>query len=113
MSSQNSFRLERMNEILKREIISLIKKESKDPRLTNLLITDLEISRDLSHAKVFFSIAKNQDISEVKKALDKASGFFRTKLSKSVNLRHTPKLNFIFDPTPDKVDRLEELISKL
>jgi len=54
MVQQLSFRAERVNELIRRELVLLLKKETKDPRLQNVVITDVIVTRDLTSAKVFF-----------------------------------------------------------
>ena len=109
---QDSFRIERINELVRRELVTLLKNETKDPRLAGVVITDVLTSRDLSAAKVYYTVAEKSK-PEVEILLNKASGFFRTRLSKTVDLRHTPALRFIFDPAPNTGSRIEDLLSKL
>jgi len=95
MAQQISFRTERVNELIKRELVLLLSKETKDPRLQEVVITDVIVTRDLTSAKVFFSVEEPSQKS-VAALLNKASGFFRKSLSKTLDLRHTPSLNFIY-----------------
>jgi len=112
MVQQLSYRAERVNELIRRELVLLLKKETKDPRLQNVVITDVIVTRDLTSAKVFFSVDESsQQI--VVSLLKKASGFFRTSLSKSLDLRHTPSLSFIYDTAPNTGAKIDDLLSKL
>jgi ribosome-binding factor A len=112
MAQQPSFRTERVNELVKRELVMLLRKEVNDPRLQGVVITDVIASRDLSSARVFFSCAEDVQ-KEVSTLLYKASGFFRTRLSRVLDLRHTPTLSFIYDTAPNTGARIEDLLSKL
>ena len=112
MAQQLSYRTERVNELIRRELVLLLKKETKDPRLKQVVITDVIVSRDLTSAKVFFSVDEDS-VKIVEPLLDKASGFFRSSLSKALDLRHTPTLKFIYDKTPNVGARIEDLLSKL
>ena len=112
MSQQLSYRTERVNELMRRELVLLLKQETKDPRLQQVVITDVIVSRDLTSAKVFFSVDEDS-IKVVVSLLNKASGFFRSSLSKSLDLRHTPTLSFIYDMTPNTGARIDDLLSKL
>ncbi len=58
MIQQISHRKERVNELMKRELVMLLKQDTKDPRLQDVVITDVIVSRDLGSAKVFFSVAE-------------------------------------------------------
>jgi ribosome-binding factor A len=112
MSDQSSHRVERINELILREMVILLKQKTKDPRLQKVIITDIISSRDLSSAKVFFTVEESEK-SIVEPLLEKASGFFRSSLSKKLKLRHTPALRFIFDPAPNTGARIEDLLSKI
>lgn len=112
MVQQLSYRIERVNELMRRELVLLLKQETKDPRLKQVVITDVIVSRDLTSAKVFFSVDEDSN-KIVASLLDKASGFFRSNLSKNLNLRHTPTLSFIYDTAPNTGARIDDLLSKL
>ena len=112
MAQQLSYRTERVNELMRRELVLLLKQEVKDPRLKQVVITDVIVSRDLTSAKVFFSVDADSN-KIVVSLLNKASGFFRPSLSKNLDLRHTPTLSFIYDTTPNTGARIDDLLSKL
>jgi|TARA_B110000014_G_C20043939_1_gene542743 ribosome-binding factor A len=112
MAQQTSYRAERVNELIRRELVLLLSKETKDPRLQEVVITDVKVSRDLTSAKVFFSVDESAQ-KTVTTLLNKASGFFRSSLSKVLDLRHTPALSFIYDTAPNTGARMDDLLSKL
>ena len=112
MAQQLSYRTERVNELMRRELVLLLKQETKDPRLKKVVITDVIVSRDLTSAKVFFSVDEDSN-KIVASLLNKASGFFRSSLSKTLDLRHTPTLSFIYDTTPNTGARIDDLLRKL
>ena len=112
MAQQLSYRTERVNELIRRELVLLLKQETKDPRLKQVVVTDVVVSRDLTSAKVFFSVDEDSH-QIVASLLTKAGGFFRSSLSKTLDLRHTPTLSFIYDTTPNTGARIDDLLSKL
>ena len=112
MAQKISYRTERVNELMRRELVLLLKQETKDPRLKQVVITDVIVSRDLTSAKVYFSVDEDSN-KIVVSLLNKASGFFRSSLSKVLDLRHTPTLSFIYDPVPNTGARIDDLLSKL
>ena len=112
MAQQLSYRTERVNELMRRELVLLLKQKTKDPRLKEVVITDVIVSRDLTSAKIFFSVDEDS-IKIVASLLNKASGFFRSSLSKTLDLRHTPTLSFIYDTAPNTGARIDDLLSKL
>ena len=112
MVQQLSYRAERVNELIRRELVLLLKNETKDPRLQTVVITDVIVTRDLTSSKVFFSVDESSQ-KVVASLLNKASGFFRISLSKSLDLRHTPSLSFIYDTAPNTGAKIDDLLSKL
>ena len=112
MPQQQNIRADRVNELIKRELVLLLSTGTKDPRLRSVVITDVSVSRDLTSAKVFFSVDYDSN-KKVTHLLNKAGGFFRSSLSKSLELRHTPSLNFIYDKAPNTGARMDDLLSKL
>jgi ribosome-binding factor A len=81
MAEQPSYRVERINELIRRELVMLLRQETKDARLQAVGITDVLASRDLSSARVFYTVPEEQK-EIVVPLLKKASGFFRSRLSK-------------------------------
>ena len=92
-------RIVRISEEVKKEISNIIQNEIKDPRLPNLVsIIACEVSKDLSHAKVFISVLGNEEEKKnAIKALKSASGFIRRELGHRVKLRATPEIHFELD----------------
>ncbi len=93
-------RTDRVGDFLKKELASLIQHEMRDPRLGMVSITDVEVTRDLSFAKVFVTILGVEGEDNLKaavKVLNGASGYLRTLLSKSHKMRTTPKITFYYD----------------
>jgi len=112
VTQQLSYRIERVNELIRRELVLLLKQETKDPRLKQVVVTDVVVSRDLTSAKVFFSVDEDSH-KIVASLLTKAGGFFRSSISKTLDLRHTPKLSFIYDTAPNTGARIDDLLKKL
>ncbi len=94
------YRLQRVENLLREEISSMIMRGViKDPRISTLTsITRIEVSNDLSHAKVFISGFENENkIKKCVDALNHASGYIQKQLGKKMHTRSTPKPHFIFD----------------
>ncbi len=91
-------RNERLGAQILRSLSELLRFEVKDPRLANASLTDVELSRDLSVARVYFSLLNpDDDPQPAAEALDKASGFLRRKLGRELKVRHVPELRFAHD----------------
>lgn len=110
---QESSRPLRVGEQLRRELTLMLRNEVKDPRVSEVIIYDVVVSKDLGTAKVYFSpMDIQQDATEIMKGLQSASGYLRTKLSKILSLRKVPELRFIVDDTEVKGDRIDQLIQE-
>lgn len=109
-------RTQRIGDQMQRELASLIQREIKDPRLALVTITAVEVSRDLSHAKVFITImGKDDDEDAVKgnlRILNDAVGFLRMQLGKAMKLRTVPQLHFSYDASVRRGVELASLIER-
>jgi ribosome-binding factor A len=105
----------RLNSLLKREISQLLERTVNDPRLCGLIsITDVSVSPDLEHAKVFVSILGNEaDKGEVLKGFDAASGFLRKELASRLTLKCVPKLSFYCDDSIERGSKLLKLMEQV
>ena len=98
------------NQVL-RTLSELIRFETKDPRLRNVSLTDVELSRDLSVAKVYFSLLDPaDDPQKAAEGLERAAGFLRGKLGRAIKVRHVPELRFAHDDSAAEAVRLGRLI---
>ena len=105
-------RRQRVAEQIRRELAGIIREEINDPRLGMITLADIEISRDLAHAKVFFTVlGENPDTSLSMSILNKASGFLRHELGRRMVIRSIPQLHFHFDDTVERGSRLNALIN--
>lgn len=99
---------------IKREVSHILQTEVKDPRLGMLSITDVDVSRDLSWAKVYFSMLGSEEEKErTLQGLNRAKGFVRTELGKRLRLRHIPELIFLFDPSLEQGAKMDALLRSL
>lgn len=108
-------RTARIADFLKRELGSLIQLELRDPRIGMVSVTDAEVSRDLSHAKIFVTVMGKDNAEEAAEslaALNKAAGFLRSHVAKVNNARTTPQLRFFYDSSIDRGQRLSSLIQQ-
>ena len=97
--------------MLRRELASLLRHQVEDPALDGVGVTDVEVSPDLSLAKIYLSVAAPEAEEQALKGAARANGFFRKRLATMLHLRAVPKLVFKIDPTFDAVARIEELVA--
>lgn len=100
----------RMQELLSELLLFRV----TDPRLQAIFVTDVNVDRELSVASVFVSALEGVEREkEVLAGLKHASGFLRSELAREMDLRTFPRLRFVWDPTPERAQRIEQIISDL
>jgi len=104
-------RTERVAEQMQRELAELVRLEVKDPRVRMVTLTGVEVARDYSHAKVFYTTLEGEN-AKVQQGLERASGFLRSHLAHSMKLRITPQLHFVYDASVERGARLSQLIDR-
>ena len=108
-----SRRLERINHLLRQEIADLLTREIKDATLSSALIsiTSVDTSPDLRSAKVYFSVyGDEEEIQAARTHLERAAGFLHRNLKERVELRYTPRLEFVLDRSLESGDRIMRLM---
>ncbi len=106
-------RIERVQEEVRREISAILQQRASDPRLTWLSVSRVEISKDLTHAKVFVSsLGDAETRAGALKALQKAGPFIRAELSRRIQLRHTPELSFREDRGLEASLRVSQILAE-
>ena len=108
-------RTQRVADYLQRELAALIQHEVRDPRVGMVSITGVDVSRDMGHARVYYtSMDANsaEEASESTEALNRAAGFLRSQLSRDSSMRMVPQLRFYFDSSVGRGRDLEDLIRK-
>jgi ribosome-binding factor A len=104
---------QRIADQIQRELSDIIRLEIKDPRVLLVTITDVEVSRDNAHAKVFFTVLGEPAQQEAAgRALEHAAGFMRSILAKRIKLRTCPQLHFHYDVSVERGMRLSRLIDE-
>jgi ribosome-binding factor A len=102
-------RTDRVAQQIQRELAELVRLEVNDPRVRLVTITAVEVANDYSHAKVFFTRLDGKH-DEAKQGLERAAGFLRSQLARSLKLRIMPQLHFVYDESVERGSRLSQLI---
>ena len=109
-------RSERIGDLFRDEIATIIQKKLRDPRFAKIIsVNEVSVSKDLAYADVYVSSFETQSEDQKQElilALNGASGFIRTMLSRTHKIRSTPKLRFHYDDTHERVARLESLLAE-
>ncbi|MNE54556.1 Ribosome-binding factor A [compost metagenome] len=104
----------RVSEQIKKELSVLIQSELKDPRIGFVTVTGVDVTNDLSQAKIYLSVFGDEEAKKDSlKGLEKANGFLRTELGKRIRLRHTPELIFKIDESIAYGSRIEKLLGDI
>mgnify|MGYP002847646734 FL=1 len=110
-------RVHRISSVIRKEIAKIIQNDINDQRIKDVIITDVEMSKDLKNARIFFVVfnikaKRDEEIKLITKTINASKLFFKKQLSKNSNLRSVPNLRFIYDETESKAYELEQLINK-
>ena len=108
-------RSQRVADYLQRELSGIIQREVRDPRVGMISVTGVDVSRDIGHAKVHYTVLganSSDDAKESTDVLNRAAGFLRTQLSRDSNMRSVPQLRFYFDSSVGRGRYMEDLIGR-
>lgn len=108
-------RAQRVADFLRKELSSLILLELRDPRIGMVSITDVELSKDLAHAKVFVTVLgcdSSEEAADSVDGLNQAAGFLRTEISKQSKMRTIPSIRFVFDDSVQRGHKMSQLIEQ-
>jgi len=109
-----SVRLARLRELFKIEVSAILQREMKDPRIGFVSVTDVELSMDLRHAKVFVSILGDAAAkAETMATLGNAQGFVRRELARRIRLRFIPAIHFKLDESIERGVRVQRLLRRV
>lgn len=106
-------RPQRVGDLIQRELSELVARELRDPRVGMVTLTAVDVSPDMSHAKVLFTLLDKERLEEVQEGLRRAAGFLRSQLAKRVKLYSIPELRFEYDESIERADRLSQLIDSV
>ena len=108
-----NIKIERLNHVFMAEISNILMTEIKDEDIKFVTVTGVDITSDLSYAKVYVTVLDKEKQKEILKSLNGASHFIRGKLSEKIEIRHTPELKFIYDESIEYGNHIEDLIEKI
>lgn len=108
------YRKERLDELLRRELTTIISYEMEDPRLENITVTDVDVASDLQMVRVYIGLLDgSQSEREVLEGLEHARGHIRTQISGRVQLRRLPDLVFRIDRSLGQAQRVDAILDRL
>ena len=106
-------RPQKVADLIQRELSDLLRREVRDPRVGMVTLTSVDVSPDLSHAKVFFTILEKDKKDETSQALRRAASFLRSQMARRMSMYTTPELRFVYDESVERGDHLSRLIDSV
>jgi ribosome-binding factor A len=104
----------RLAMLLKEEIAGIISREMKDPGLKMVTVTHVKLTKDLRDAEIFYSVLGNEeDVGKTERILDRASGFIRGELGRTLRIKRIPHLSFKYDDSFEKGMKIERLMREI
>jgi len=114
MPQKKSFhRTDRVSAQLRRELGTLVHEAVRGHGLPSLSVSDVEVTRDMAHAKVWVTALQPERAAEALKALKALAPELRYQLAHAVKMRHVPELHFHYDESVDRGERIENLLRDL
>lgn len=112
-AGKRSGRPQKLGDLIQRELSELLQRELRDPRVGMITITGVDVSPDISHAKILYTTLDPAHVPDAAKGLRRAAGFLRSRLAKRIKLYSTPELRFEYDESVERGDRLSRLIDSV
>jgi ribosome-binding factor A len=110
MAKKSFHRSDRVSAQLRRELGLIVHATVREHGLPSLSVSDVEVTRDMAHAKVFVTALMPDSSKAAVKALNGLAPEMRYQLAQAVNMRHVPELHFHYDDSVDKGERIEQLL---
>ncbi len=108
-----SSRPKRVAEAIKNELSLVLLQKISDPRLSGVLISRVLVTPDLKQAKIYFTLPEGTNSAAALKGMNRAKGFFRSHLAKTLNLRYTPELLCFYDSLNEEGHRIDTLLREI
>ncbi len=109
-----SVKVERLNQIILKEVTEIIQFELKDPAIGFITITDVQVTNDYSYAKIYVSFLGKKERNEAgMKALQRSKGFIRSELARKMSMRKVPELLFKLDETLERSRKIDAILKKI
>ena len=110
MATKAFKRTDRVSAQLRRELGTIVHAAARDHGLPSTSVSDVEVTRDMAHAKVFVTVFESERATEAVKALTALAPELRYQLAQAVKMRHVPELHFHYDESLDRGERIDTLL---
>jgi len=113
MAQKSFHRTDRVSAQLRRELGTLVHEAVREHGLASTSVSDVELTRDMAHAKVFVTVLLQDRAAETPQALKALAPEIRYRLARAMQLRHVPELHFHYDESMDRGERIDHLLRDL
>jgi len=113
MTQKKNYRIAQVNRLLQEEIADILLTEIEDERLKQITLTEVRAAKDLSHAIVFITLHKSGDREELLEAARWSAGHIRKLLNSRIRLKRIPELDFRYDDSLDRAERIFRTLDRL
>jgi ribosome-binding factor A len=104
----------KITDLVRTHVCALLERELNDPRVEGITVTDVELSPDTRHARVFYSLIGDAERkADVQRGLESAAGWVSRELGKRLRTRNTPHITFEFDESLERGDRMSQLFDEI
>ena len=108
---QETLRTRKVAELIRQEVSRIIRDHVHDPKVKDVVITEVKVTRDLDLARIFFTSYVTGSENKIKTGLDRSSGFIHKELVKSIRMKKVPKLEFVIDNSKEEASRIDSLLN--
>ena len=108
------YRKERMQDLLREEISTIIQQDIKDPGLGFITVVEIRMTADLKHAKVYYTVyGTDEEKEKTAVALKRARNYVKHLIGERIRLKYVPDLTFVFDTDQERAARIDEILKKV
>ena len=108
-----SLKIDRLNNIIMREVSKILQTDVKNHDIRFVTVTAVKTTSDLSYSKIYVTVLDDTKKNDIMKSLKGASGFIRTELANRIEVRHVPKLEFVYDESIEYGQKIENKIKEI
>ena len=109
----NQVKIEKLQSIISRDLTLIMQREIKGQVLSGISISEVKLTNDLSHAKVYYSSLMSKDKDELQSTIDRYRKKIRSKLAHKLDTYKCPELEFIYDDSLDNANKIEAILKKV
>lgn len=110
---EETLRTRRVAELIRQEVAAIISNSVHDPKVKDVVITAVRVSKDLEIGRIFFTTFGDNNPLVIKAGLERSAGFIRKELMRIIRLKKVPKLEFVIDGTSEEAVKIDALINLL